>query len=863
MSRSTIACGKYNQSPGRIAGTFVHAGGRTWRPGRIAIGPDYVYMTAFRYICRMNSAPPPFPTLRIVVTGIVQGVGFRPYVYRLAAACGLTGAVRNNGRGVEIDVQGERTQEFLRRLPREAPPLVLITDIHAEEYPASAFTSFTIIPSDGGPVTSAMIPADAATCEDCLRELRDPLDRRYRYPFINCTNCGPRYTITQSIPYDRPFTSMRAFPLCARCAAEYHDPMDRRFHAQPNACPDCGPRLRWHRNARLHGDDVDIEGDAALRTAVRDLRAGRIVAIRGLGGYHLAVDARNETAVHLLRLRKHRYEKPLAVMFRDLDAVRACCELDDVEAALLTSPRRPAVILRRRPDCDIARSVSLDNPTLGVLLPYTPLHHLILDDVDTALVMTSGNVSEEPICTGIDEAEDRLAQIADGFLHHDREILQRCDDSVFRVIAGVPRPVRRARGFVPRPVLLPADALPVIAVGAELKNTLCVTKGRAAFLSPHIGDLENLETLRFFEEVLAHLLRIYAIEPRAIVHDLHPDYLGTHWATGRITGALAERFAALPRITVQHHHAHLAACLADADHDGDAIGVILDGTGYGTDGTIWGGEFLVGNAARYVRAGHFAPLPMPGGARVPREPWRMAFAALHAAFGADATAALPAWTARRSTAEIDAVSFALAGGGNAPRTSSCGRLFDAVASLAGLADIAHFEAQAAIALEFAASDLPLPPYSFSVDTPDRTTTVTSAASATAETRATAETHATSAEHTVRAAAVGIPIVLSFLPAFEEIIQDTRIGKSVVEISTRFHAAVIAGCVEMVDRIAATTGIRAVALSGGSFQNAILLEGLQAALRARRYVVLSHSQVPCNDGGIALGQAVIAHAQWKG
>lgn len=786
-----------------------------------------------------------FPTLRIVVTGIVQGVGFRPYVYRLATACGLTGAVRNNGRGVEIDVQGERAQEFLRRLPQEAPPMVLITDIRTEECLVSTATAFTIIPSEGGPVTSAMIPADAATCEDCLRELRDPSDRRYRYPFINCTNCGPRYTITRSIPYDRPFTSMSDFPLCARCAAEYDDPMDRRFHAQPNACPDCGPRLRWRRNAGLHGEDVDLEGDAALHAATRDLREGRIVAIRGLGGYHLAVDARNESAVRLLRLRKHRYEKPLAVMFRDLDAVRACCELDPTETTVLASAQRPAVILRRRPDCDIARSVSLDNPTLGVLLPYTPLHHLILGDVDTALVMTSGNVSEEPICTGIDEAEERLAQIADGFLHHDREILQRCDDSVSRVLAGVPRPVRRARGFVPRPVLLSIEAPSVIAVGAELKNTLCVTRNRAAFLSPHIGDLENLETLRFFEEALAHLLRIYAIDPVAIVHDLHPDYLGTHWATGRIAGPLAERFAALPRIAVQHHHAHFAACLADAGHQGDAIGVILDGTGYGTDGTIWGGEFLAGNAAHCVRLGHFTPLPMPGGARVPREPWRMAFAALHALHGADAAAALPAWTARRSAAEIDAVTFALAGGGNVPLTSSCGRLFDAVASLAGLTDIARFEAQAAIALEFAAGNAALPAYPFSIDS-------------------------YAAEPTAAITALPPPFpgeaitnVLSFLPAFEEIIHDIRIGNSVAEISTRFHATVIAGCVAMVDRIGAMTGMRTVALSGGSFQNAILLEGLLAALRERQYDVLTHSQIPSNDGGIALGQAVIAHTQLKG
>ncbi|MBE0644754.1 MAG: carbamoyltransferase HypF [Bacteroidetes bacterium] len=792
--------------------------------------------------------------IRLTVTGIVQGVGFRPYVYRLATECGLTGSVRNDGRGVEIDVQGVRAEEFLRRLPIEAPPLVLITDLTSEQCTLTGANTFTIIPSSGGTVSSAMIPADVATCDDCLAELLDTNDRRYRYPFINCTNCGPRYTITQSIPYDRPFTSMNSFPMCVRCAEEYHDPENRRFHAQPNACPDCGPQLRWHRNAQLHGEDVDLVGDAALLAALRDLTEGRIAAIHGLGGYHLAVDARNEQAVRLLRLRKRRYEKPLAVMLRDLDAARVLCEVSDVEAALLTSAQRPAVILRQKPDSGIAPSVSLDNPTLGVMLPYTPLHHLLLQGRCDALVMTSGNVSEEPICIDVEDAEIRLEHIADGFLHHDRDILQRCDDSVFRVIAGAPRPVRRARGYVPRPVLLGAEAPPVIAVGAELKNTLCVSKGRAAFLSQHIGDLENLETLRFFEHTLSHLLRIYDVNPIAIAHDLHPDYLGTQWAKGRLGGA-AERFTELPHIAVQHHHAHLVSCLAENGSDEPAIGVILDGTGYGSDGTIWGGEFLVGNSWGFTRAGHFLPLAMPGGERAAREPWRMAFAAMHAILRSDAEAAgsgergsgaaasdpmtsasapspdiFPEWFARRGEEEIAAARFALESDVNAPHTSSCGRLFDAVASLAGLYDVSHFEAQAAIALEFAAdgiagTETPAP-YRFALH-----------------------------EET--------PIILSFLPAIQEIIHDMRIGKSAAEVSSRFHAAVVKGCAAVVDRIASASGIRTVALSGGSFQNAVLLTGLVDALHERNYTVLTHTQVPSNDGGIALGQAVIAHAQIRG
>lgn len=766
--------------------------------------------------------------VKITVTGIVQGVGFRPYVYRLAQECALVGTVLNNGDGVEIDVQGVRVEEFVRRLPAEAPPLVLITDLRTEALEPGDATEFVIVQSDHSAVSSAMIPADVATCDDCLADMRDPKNRRFRYPFTNCTNCGPRYTITESIPYDRPFTSMSGFAMCADCQAEYEDPEDRRFHAQPNACPVCGPQLSWHRNARLHGCDVDLECDAALQAALVDLKEGRIVALRGLGGYHLAVDARSEKAVHLLRIRKHRYEKPLAVMVRDVDAARELCVLSPEEEKALTAPQRPIVILQQREDNGIAPSVSLDNPTLGVMLPYTPLHHLLLVGRTNALVMTSGNISEEPICTGEDEAGHRLRDIADGFLHHNRDILQRCDDSVLRVIDGNVRPVRRARGYVPRPVLLPDEGPTVIAAGAELKNTCCITKGRAAFLSQHIGDLENFETLGFFEESLTHLLKIFEATPAAMAHDLHPDYLGTQWANGHLGSEVQTRFAELPRIPVQHHHAHLVSCLAENGTDEPAIGIILDGTGYGMDGTIWGGEFLTGNSAGFERAGHFAQLPMPGANKAVHEPWRMAYAALSAGFGDEAESAFPEWTARRTEKEREAVRFALEGDLNAPLTSSCGRLFDAVSSLIDLHDVVRFEAQAAIALEFTADEDDAAPYTVDI-----------------------------------AMEVEKPIVLSFVSAIREIIQDMRDRKPAGHIASRFHATVVHGCAETAERIAARTGIRRVALSGGSFQNALLLGGLRRALEQRQFTVYTHTQVPANDGGVALGQAVIARTQMKG
>jgi hydrogenase maturation protein HypF len=763
--------------------------------------------------------------IRATVAGIVQGVGFRPYVYRLAMECELTGSVRNTGAGVILELYGDRAEEFLRRLPLEAPPLVLITDIGVEACTADPPSDFTIQRSKDGAATTALIPADVALCDDCRRELLDPTDRRYRYPFINCTNCGPRYTITATIPYDRPQTSMRSFPMCTLCLREYEDPGDRRFHAQPNACPECGPWLQF-RTAEASAST--IQGDEAFAAAVQLLRIGGILAVRGLGGYHLAVDATNNSAVMELRTRKRRFEKPLAVMLRDHAEANRHCVISASEAAALDAPQHPIVIVRTRSDHGIAPAVSLDNPTIGVMLPYTPLHVLLTDELP-ALVMSSANISEEPICIGVDEAEARLAGIADGFLHHNRDILQRCDDSVLRVIDGEARLVRRARGYVPRPVLLRDAGPPVLAVGAELKNTLCLASGRAAILSQHIGDLENLEALRFFEEALVHLLRVFDVKPDAIAHDLHPDYLGSQWAQHPFTPELRERFTGMPRIAVQHHHAHFASCLAENDHTGQAIGVILDGTGYGTDGSSWGGEFLVGDIREFRRAAHLTPLPMPGGDAAVREPWRMAWSAMIEA-GLDPERDFPGFSQRRHESEREAVRYALSAQVNTPMTTGCGRLFDAIASLIGIADTVSFEAQAAIALEHAAGRETLEPYESDI---------------------------------VKAAFPGMPIQLSFLPAIREIVQDVRTNVSVASISRRFHTTMIAGCVATVQVLAEENQCSSVALSGGVFQNAILFEGLSEALRDASFTVLTHRQVPANDGGISLGQAAIARTILQG
>jgi hydrogenase maturation protein HypF len=744
--------------------------------------------------------------LAVRVEGVVQGVGFRPFVYHLAAGLGLRGCVGNDVDGVFIEVEGPpaAVRRFLSLLERDAPPLARIERVTTRAMAPLGSASFAIAASGPPGQRRTLVPADTATCDDCLRELADPADRRYRYPFINCTNCGPRFTIVRDVPYDRPLTTMAEFAMCQACAAEYHDPADRRFHAQPVCCPACGPRLR------LLSPGADPMAGPPLEVAGELLRRGGVLAVKGLGGYHLAADASCEKAVAALRARKHREDKPFAVLAADLPAVRRLCEADDAEAALLSSQARPIVLLRRRDadvaGADLAGAVAPGNRHLGVMLPYTALHHLLLGAAGGALVLTSGNRSDEPIAYRDDDALARLAGIADAFIVHDRAIHVRTDDSVTRVFRGRPMPVRRSRGYVPEPLAAGGFPRQVLACGAELKNTFCLAKDRHAFVSHHVGDLENAETLRAFTDGIAHFRRLFDVEPEVVAHDLHPEYLSTKYA--------AE--LDLPRHGVQHHHAHIASCLADNGAAGPVIGVAFDGTGYGADGTIWGGEFLVADLAGYQRGGHLAPVPMPGGAAAIRQPWRMA-----AAYLDDFPDRLD--VARRNEARWPAVLAMARRGVNSPLTSSAGRLFDAVASVLGVRDAINYEGQAAVELEQLADPAETGFYQAGIGT----------------TR---------------------PFRVRGADLVHAVVEDLAAGTPAPVIAARFHrgvaAAVEAGCLLLRER----HGLRTVALSGGVFQNMLLLHETVRRLEARGFTVLVHSRVPCNDGGISLGQAVVAAAR---
>ncbi len=637
-----------------------------------------------------------------MVRGVVQGVGFRPFVYRLALEEGLAGFVGNDTGGVTIEIEGAegRVKAFLARLQTETPPLARIDAVAVRELVLAGDSGFRIVASEVLGRVSTGIPADAATCPDCLRELLDPRDRRYRYPLLNCTNCGPRFTITRRIPYDRPQTSMAKFPMCPECQREYDDPLNRRFHAQPNACWVCGPRV-WMTGT----DGVEIAtADYAVIDCIDRLVAGQIMAIKGIGGFHLSVDATNPEAVMRLRERKRRYGKPLAVMVRDLEAASQVCVLTAGEEALLTTPARPIVLARRRAGCGIAEGVAPGIPWLGIYIPYAPLQHLLFADARVrALVMTSANLSEEPIAIDNEEAQKRLGGIADAFLMHDREILQRCDDSVAAVVDGAPQLVRRARGFVPMGVELPLgpnlEAPPLLAVGGHLKNVFTLARGRFAYQSQHLGDLENLTGLEFFRESLDHLMRTFEIEPQTVVHDLHPGYLSTTWAQEWAK----ER--GLQTIAVQHHHAHVAGCMAEHGLTGTVIGLALDGTGYGSDGKIWGGEVLIANLASFERFAHLEYVPMPGGEAAIKEPWRMALGHLSAAgFDNQGQHFLAGTGATEQEGRI--VRRMLQRRINSPMTSSLGRLFDAVAAIVLGRRVVDYEAQAAIELEGLAVDEP-------------------------------------------------------------------------------------------------------------------------------------------------------------
>ncbi|MBI4730100.1 MAG: carbamoyltransferase HypF [Acidobacteria bacterium] len=770
------------------------------------------------------------------VTGIVQGVGFRPHVFNLAARLGLAGWVRNDARGLTAEVEGDAgaVERFLAEISESPPPLAVVESVRVTELPPSGASGFRILASEPGERRVHVSP-DVATCGDCLREVLDPRDRRHRYPFTNCTNCGPRYTIVEDVPYDRARTTMSAFPMCPACAAEYSDPSNRRFHAQPNACPACGPRVhllgarevaQGGTAARERGGDppwmlpgAAPPGDEISRAA-RLLASGEILAVKGLGGYHLACDAADEAAVARLRGRKHREDRPFALMAPDLEAARALCETSPEEEALLLSRRRPIVLLRKRPGARVAPSVAPRYDTLGIMLPYTPLHHLLLAEARRTLVMTSGNLSDEPIAFEDAEARARLSGIADAFLVHDRAIHIRCDDSVTRIIAGAESPIRRSRGWAPEPVRMPLHApLPLLATGAQLKSAVAAVRDDLCFLSHHIGDLENLETLRSFEQAAEHLARLFDVPYGAVAHDLHPEYLSTKWAEAR---------SDLVRVPVQHHHAHIASCMAENLRTDPVLGVAFDGLGYGSDGTLWGGEFLVASLAGFKRVGHLATAPMPGGEQAIRQPWRMAAVWLERAFGEDHVR-LPL----DLPAEVGATRWRnclrmAARGVNSPATSSMGRLFDAVAALAGVRAEVTYEGQAAIELEALAAREGGAPYPFGVaEGPDGT------------------------------------LLVDPVPCVRAVVADVLEGFEAPTISARFHAGVAAMVAEVLERLRRATGIGTVALSGGVFQNALLTGTVTPLLEGGGFEVLRHRRVPANDGGIALGQAAVAAAVLAG
>jgi hydrogenase maturation protein HypF len=767
----------------------------------------------------------------IHISGIVQGVGFRPFVYGLATRLALTGWVRNTSAGVDIEVDGPESvlKDFVRALQDEAPPLAHIDDLSVSYRNPNGLTTFEIVHSESMAEAFQPISPDVSICPDCLRELFDANDRRYRYPFINCTNCGPRFTIIKDIPYDRPKTTMAPFEMCSDCAAEYTDPSDRRFHAQPVACPTCGPSVWLERANGSTGKHT--KGDNAIQETRTLLAQGQIVAIKGLGGFHLACDATNAVAVSELRRRKLRIDKPFALMMPDIETVQRHCFVDASERALLESISRPIVLLRRKPESEVAKEVAPGQDTLGVMLPYTPLHYLILDrkplttdrkgnslphPSSTVLVMTSGNLSEEPIATDNDEARQRLSELADAFLMHDRDIHIRCDDSVVRVINENIYPIRRSRGYAPFPVKLPWQVPQLLAGGAELKNAFCITNQNYAFLSHHIGDMENYETLKSFEQGIEHFERLFRVQPVALACDMHPDYLATRYILQR---AQSEN---LPTFQIQHHHAHIAACMAEHGLTGDhpVIGLSFDGTGYGEDGAIWGGEVLLANYKTYQRPYHLAYFPLPGGDTAIRKPARTALALLWI-LGMDwddHLAPVVEFCAEDRTTLRTQLEHKL----NTPQTSSMGRLFDAAAALAGVRQEVNYEAQAAIEFEALADPDEVGVYPFELD----------------------------------------QAVIGIRSAVEALIADVLAGVPAPFISARFHNGLAQMALDVCQKLRLDSGIEQVALSGGVWQNITLLGRTLSLLQKSGFRVYLHQQVPTNDGGLALGQAAVAASRLR-
>lgn len=775
---------------------------------------------------------------KIHITGVVQGVGFRPFIYQLANQFGLKGWVLNASDGVWIEVEGTSAQvdSFVKAIPEKAPPRARIENITLEKLKPKGFKTFEIWKSHSEEGKFLLISPDIATCQDCVIELFDPQDCRYRYPFINCTNCGPRFTIIEDIPYDRPKTTMKKFLMCSQCEREYHDPMNRRFHAQPNACPVCGPSLfliKRTGSGSLKGRFKDfgvgsfiegweeVKGDP-IKEAVKALRSGQIVAIKGLGGFQLACDATNNAAVKLLRERKKRLGKPFAIMVKDIEAVKEICEVSPEEEALLASPEAPIVLLLKKKSIPIVEEVAPNNNYLGVMVPYTPLHYLVLQDSAMSLIMTSGNLSEEPIACQNDEALRRLGHLADLFLLHNRDIYSRYDDSVARIFEAKPMLIRRARSYAPYPIPLPYQSRSILAVGAELKNTFCLTKENYAFVSQHIGDMVNEETFKHFQKTIELYKNLFRIEPEIVAYDFHPEYLSTKYALE----------LGLPQVGVQHHHAHIVGAMVENNYLESVIGFSFDGTGFGTDGAIWGGEVLLATVSEFKRLAHFSYVPLPGGEASIKKPWRMALSYLLATFGQEWRSLKIDFVNRVPGGEAKIVEAQIEKGLNSPPTSSCGRLFDAVSALIGIRDVAYYEAQAAIEMEMAADGSIEGRYEFELISESR-------------------------EKTVQLGE-GEGIVIGFKPLIKGIVADLEKGLEVSLIAGKFHNTITALILELAQVFSQKTGLKTVALSGGVFQNYLLLKKVVPQLRKIGLRPLIKRRIPVNDGGISLGQAVVAH-----
>jgi [NiFe] hydrogenase maturation protein HypF len=765
--------------------------------------------------------------LKLSIRGAVQGVGFRPFIHRLATNLGLTGWVNNSPQGVTIEVEGEREilEKFLLSLEAEKPPRSSILSLESSWLEPVGYSDFAIRASETGGVKTALVLPDIATCPDCLREIFEPANRRYRYPFTNCTNCGPRISIIERLPYDRQNTSMKSFAMCADCQAEYDDPANRRFHAQPNACPVCGPSLElWNPSGEVISKHHD-----ALMAAADALRSGQIVAVKGIGGFHLITDARNDKAVQLLRQRKHREEKPLALMFPSLESIKDVCEVSPLEQRLLLSPEAPIVLLRRiaNSKTEIANSIAPGNPYLGVMLPCSPLHHLLMAELNFPIVATSGNLSDEPICTDQREALERLRGIADLFLVHNRPIVRHVDDSIVRVMLNREMVLRRARGYAPLPILLPgigADSPTVLAVGGHLKNTVALAVGDQVFISQHIGDLETEQAHHAFRRIISDFQNLYEAAPQLIAADCHPDYLSTKFARQLASNDSNHPGASRPLVSVQHHIAHVFSCMAENQVPAPVLALSWDGTGYGLDGTIWGGEFFLIHEKTVERVAHFAPFRLPGGEKAVKEPRRTALGLLHQIFG-DAIFARTdlAPVSSFSPNELENLKTMLGAGLNSPTTTSAGRLFDAVASLINIRQRVSFEGQAAMELEFALDGI--------------------------ETDETYPLQISKGDGR-------FPLRLDWAPTIRAILQDVESGAQAGHVSAGFHNALAETIVEVAKRI----GEERVVLSGGCFQNRYLTERAVRRLQTEGFRVYWHQRVPPNDGGIALGQVMAALRQ---